>query len=104
MAPTNNDIKIITITPKGHTLVALVAALNTAMMDCVNDGYMDIDVCINEDTKVLEIHAMPDIVLPTKPTTIPSSKRDETEMLHHYNRVQNAKYNAAMRNYKGRKK
>ena len=104
MAHMNNGIKIITIKPKGHTLAALVAALNTAMLDCRDDGHMDIDVCINEDTRALEIHAIPVVELQTKPTNIPSSKRDEAEIRHCYNRIQTTKYNAALRNYKRRKR
>lgn len=112
--PANKDVKIITVKPKNLTLAALAAKVSAGISECHKDGYIDTDVRINETNGAIEIiaekireydiRALPDIVLSATTVNVLSTRRDEAKIRNYYNRIQNTKYNAALRNYKGHKK
>ena len=111
----DGDVKVITIKPGTNKgMQSIIAILSVHMAQIKAEDLAVLDVRVSEDNEAFEIlaqkiqeyeiHALPGIVLPTPSIKELSTQRDTSIMLRNYNRLQNTKYNAMMRNYKGRKR
>lgn len=110
---TGTDIKIIKIKPEQYKgKQSLITILATTMSQIRAADMAVQNVRVNEDDNTIEviaqtirnyeINAHPGIVMPAPMIQQLSIQRDQAKMRDYYNRVQNTKFNAVKRNYKGR--
>lgn len=110
----SNNIKVFTIKPSDYTglrTISSILAVTIAQIEAENMTVLDIRAGANGTIEILsqkiceyDLRAMPSIVLAAPKQKDTTPRLDISQKLRHYNRIQNTKYNAALRNYKGRKR